>query len=685
MLIPVENFKRVYGKGNDDVILSKAIENKFGGAAAHYISKLMDDIQKPKDTLDQNILTRLHGNYMGAVLMINPGSAIKQFAALPTAFKYFGISNVAKAPAVSLAKGKQLVEKYSKYTPYMWYREKGNGTVVAEVSKQLSLTNRLGDSLDIMGEVDRFVVNSLLYAAEEHVSKTRSDLEFDSEEFKKEVARQFERAVDESQPNNMVTSKPQFVRNQVLRTLSLNAFISQNMAMGNGIIDSGMEYAARIHEAKESKSEEAKKAKHEAGLKFASHVIGTVLSGALLGLLKQLADLIIYHKWDDAKDEEGKTSWLKIAEKWRDDSLEAIVGAFAQGDYIYNTLKTLIFKEGSLNNLEVMSLGTVNDILKNVNKGNLYKAWGLFVDAAGLPLLGGNNIQRMLKGLTLTGIDFFVGDSSPFEHTIFKNNGEVDTQFFGDFIVDYMKNGNKEEADKYVKLWQNELVSSGKSENEAMSIIKNKLADVLAKTDDDVTDAFIAHMNGETTKYKKLFDKLEGYGFDPSDIDKAIDGVKSDIFAAMKKSGVEKADAKDDLMGQGFSEEAANKLSEEYLKPAKEQKDSAFDDTSEGKKVKFSNKDGLTALKNGDKKTYEQIREYIVEHDSNVENNEAFDKMMRSLTYTGDIVDGYLEAMDNKNEAEREKYKKQLINIYGSWDDAGKVVLKRDKNKRKNK
>ena len=101
--------------------------------------------------------------------------------------------------------------------------------------------------------------------------------------------------------------------------------------------------------------------------------------------------------------------------------------------------------------------------------------------------------------------------------------------------------------------------------------------------------------------------------------------------------------------------------------------------------MKFSNKDGLTALKNGDKKTYEQIREYIVESDSNVENNEAFDKMMRSLTYTGDIVDGYLEAMDNKNEAEREKYKKQLINIYGSWDDAGKVVLKRDKSKRKKK
>ena len=171
-----------------------------------------------------------------------------------------------------------------------------------------------------------------------------------------------------------------------------------------------------------------------------------------------------------------------------------------------------------------MSLGTVNDILKNVNKGNLYKAWGLFVDAAGLPLLGGNNIQRMLKGLTLTGIDFFVGDSSPFEHTIFKNNGELDTQFFGDFIVDYMKNGNKEEADKYVKLWQNELVSSGKSENEAMSIIKNKIAAVLTQTDSDVTDAFVAHMNGDTTKYKKLFDKLEGYGFDPSDIDKAIDG-----------------------------------------------------------------------------------------------------------------------------------------------------------------
>lgn len=680
MIIPVENFKRVFGKGNDNIVLSEAIKQKFGSAATHYISKLMDDIQAPKNKLDENIITRLHGNYMGAVLMINPGAVIKQFAAFPTAFKYFGVSNVTKAVPVSLAKGKSLVEKYSEYTPYMWYRENGNGTIIAETSRQLSLTGKAESWLDIMGKADRFVVNCLLYAAEEHVRQTRSDLEFDSDEFKKEVARQFERAVDESQPNNMVTSKPQFVRNQALRMLSMNAFISQNMAMGNGIIDSGMEFAARLSDYKANKNAENAEAAKKAAKGFASHIVGTLLSSGLLKALEILAALFFYHKWDDTKDEEGKTSWNKICEQWLSGIGENFAGAFAQGDTIYRIMT------GKWENLEVMSLSAINDIAKSVKSGDIVKAWGRIADALGLPLVLGNNIQRNVRGLWLTASDLFNG-SYPIGggHSIYKNNGELDTQFFGDFIVDYMKNGNKEEADKYVKLWQNELVSSGKSENEAMSIIKNKIAAVLTQTDSDVTDAFVAHMNGDTTKYKKLFDKLEGYGFDPSDIDKAIDGVKSDIFAAMKKSGVEKADAKDDLMGQGFSEEAANKLSEEYLKPAKEQKDSAFDDTSEGKKVKFSNKDGLTALKNGDKKTYEQIREYIVESDSNVENNEAFDKMMRSLTYTGDIVDGYLEAMDNKNEAEREKYKKQLINIYGSWDDAGKVVLKRDKNKRKKK
>ena len=687
MMIPVENFKRVYGKGNDDVILSKALSDKFGSSANHYIAKLMDDIQTPKNTLDENILTWLHGNYMGAVLMLNPGSAIKQFAALPTGFKYFGISNVAKAPAVGLVKGKQLVEKYSKYTPYMWYRENGNGTIVAETSKQLGFTRKMSDWFDLMGKTDRFVVNSLLYAAEQHVKKT-TELEFGSEEFNKEVARQFEQAIDESQPNNMVTSQPQFVRNKVLRTLSLNAFLSQNMAMGNGVIDSGMELAARIHDNKVNKSAESKKAVKAAALKFARHIIGVLLSGALYGLLKQIADLIIYHKWDDTKDEEGKTSLAKIAEKYVNDSLEAIAGAFAQGDYLYGTIKTLITGEGDITKLEAMNLGTLNDIADNVKKGDYWKVAALVSDALGIPIPLGSNVQRLWKSGASYITDIKEGDTLPAiigDHTIVKNNGKLDTNNFGYYVADYVRSGNKEEAEKYINLWKGELMSQGKSEDEATEIIKGKLADVLAKTDDDVTDAFVAYTNGDFKKYDVLYEKLHGYGFDQSDVEKAVGKVKKLIFKAMKDAGVEGDEAKDDLIAQGFNEKAAGELAEEYNKQPEEQPDDVLSDTGEGKKYKKAN--AFKALTSGDKEAYEDIKDYLVEK-GKVEDGEKLDKDMQSLTYTGKLIDSYLEALDaeykDKSQKEkREELKEQLLNIYGSWDKASAAIKKRQKQKQK--
>lgn len=64
--------------------------DKYGKAAEHYIDKLMGDLQKSKDTIDNNLLTRMQGNYMGAALLLNPGAMIKQFAAFPTANAYFG-------------------------------------------------------------------------------------------------------------------------------------------------------------------------------------------------------------------------------------------------------------------------------------------------------------------------------------------------------------------------------------------------------------------------------------------------------------------------------------------------------------------------------------------------------------------------------------------------------------------
>lgn len=687
MLIPVENFKRIYGKGNDDTTVRGAIEKKFGAEAVKYINKLMDDIQKPKNTLDQNLLTRIHGNYMGAVLFMNPGATLKQFAAYPTAFKYFGVKNVCASIPRGFVKGKDIVDKYSEYTPYMWYRENGNGTIVAEVSKQLSLTNKTNDFFDWMGKADRLVVNSLLYAAEDHVKQARKDLEFDSAEFCEEVARQFEKAVDESQPNNMITSKPQFIRNETLRILSLNAFLNQNMAMGNGIIDSYMEWQAMRREYKVSGDEGIKSQIKTSRNKFLANIIGVLLSGALLSTLKQLADLFFYHKWDDTKDEHGKTSWAKIGERWLKDFESAVTGAFAQGDFLYSVL-TAKWNGESAPELEAMSLETINNIVKCAYNFDFLKLWSLIADAAGIPLAFGNSITRILKGVSLSVMDTAQGGTYPMNpndpHTIFKNNGQLDTTYFPYYIIEYTKEGKKEEAQKYEKMWQD----SGKS----MDDIKNELAEKLAETDEDVTKAFVAFRNGDSKEYSHLFDKLVGYGFDSADVGKAIkNGVKRILFKDMREREVGSDDAKTDLMQQGFNENAARSLAEEYNgQTDSDQPDSAFEETGDDKKIKWQVKDGVEALKNGDRDTYNEIRAYVVNHDSGIADNAAFDQKTRSMTYTRDIIAGYLKALDEEHktgskekESERKRYQEQLKNIYGNWSEAADAIKRYQKSQKK--
>ena len=689
MLMPVENFKRIYTISGGDMTLEGALAEKFGGSAGKYIAHLMDDIQKPKDMRDENILVRAGGHLMSSVLMLNPGATIKQFAAYPTAFKYFGITNVSKAIPASVIKGKKLVEKYSEYTPYMWYRENGNGAVVADVSRQLSLRNKINNFFDIMGKTDKFVVNSLLYAAQEHVRKKRGDLAFDSEEFKQEVARQFENAIDESQPNNMLTSKPQFVRNNTLRTLSLNAFLSQNMAMGNGVIDSVLELAVRTNEFRTLKTEESKKAFAAAVKKFFSHSFGVVLSGAFLSALKQIADLLIYHKWDDTKDEEGKTAWDKIAGRWFGDFVESVAGAFAQGDFIVNTIASIFSGDpGRYNSLSVRSLGKLDELVKSVQQGNYLKFYGAVMDMSGLPLLGGNNIQRLLKGTSLTAKDIILGNAYPIGagYTVFKNNGELDTKALSYHVVERIKNGEKNKAEDYVKLWREDIVSNkGKSAEDANAEIKDKLAEALAESDDDVTEMAVARENESYGEYDRLFEKITGYGFDPADVEKAADKALTLIRKEIKENGAEDIEA--ELERRGFNSEAVRKLMKkwrfdninELMEDVFDKEEaSPFDDTSSGKAVQYTVRDGFNALKNGDD-TLDDIREYVVEHSESISTAEEFDKRIRSGTYVNPLIKEYLEALDGKDEERRSELKKQLVNIFGSWNEASGAIKKYQK------
>lgn len=677
---PIENFKKVYNWINTNSIngttLHEAIMDKYGKAAEHYIDKLMGDLQKSKDTIDNNLLTRMQGNYMGAALLLNPGAMIKQFAAFPTANAYFGTKNVATASAGGMWRVD--LEKYAEYTPYLWYRAEGNGTVVGELSREAGVVGGTKSKMDIMGKVDRYVVGCLLKAAELHVEQT-TKLKKGSDAFYKEVVRQFEKCVDETQPNNMVTSKPQFIRNNYLKILSMNAFRSQTMAIGNTIIDSYMEYRTRSNDYKLSKSAENKSAKKVAMKKFAKSLIGATESALLIGGLTTLVNMLLWHKWDDERDDKGNVTAENIFKSVLDYSMESFAGTFTFGDTAYSAIAHMIDNDRPFYGLDSMSLENVNNFIENISKGKYILAATLLGDCFGFPA---SNIKRMALSLTSYFTDLTKGRGE----IISDNKGNINTTVLVPLMINATIDGDANKAQYYEQLYVNTIMNTkGKTEKEARDMLEQKVITALSKNNDDVEKAAVARANGDLNTYESLINKVSSYGFGKDDVIKASDKVISNIIANMKKEGItDEDDAKSDLVdNQGFTEQGAEYVWKKMSSSVDNEKseESIFDSTGNDDTLMYKYTDAFEYLKNGDTENYEKVEKYLMEHKGKTKNQ--MKKLMQSASRTDPIFEKYIEASKNNDADTTHTLYRQLLNIYGSESKFKSALRKyRDKIKK---
>jgi hypothetical protein len=660
---PIENFKKVYNWINTNSLngttLHEAIMDKYGEVAEHYIDKLMGDLQKSKDTIDNNLLTRMQGNYMGAVLLLNPGAMIKQFAAFPTANAYFGTKNVAIASAGGMWKVN--LEKYAEYTPYLWYRAEGNGTVVGELSKKAGVVGGLKDKIDIMGKVDKYVVGCLLKAAELHVEQT-TKLKKGSDAFYKEVVRQFEKCVDETQPNNMVTSKPQFIRNNYLKILSMNAFRSQTMAIGNTIIDSYMEYRTRSNDYKLSKSAENKSAKKVAMKKFAKSLIGATESALLIGGLTTLVNMLLWHKWDDERDDKGNVTAENIFKSILDYSIESLAGTFTFGDTAYSAIAHRIDNDRPFYGLDAMSLENVNNFVENISKGDYILAATLLGDCFGLPA---SNIKRMALSLTSYFTDLTKGRGE----IISDNKGNINTTVLVPLMINATIDGDANKAQYYEQLYVNTIMDTkGKTEKEARDMLEQKVITALSKNNDDIEKAAVARANGDLNTYESLINKVSSYGFGKDDVIKASNKVISNIIANMTKEGITDEDAaKSDLVdNQGFTEQGAEYVWKKMSSSVDDEKseESIFDSTGNDDTLMYKYTDAFEYLKNGDTANYEKVEKYLMEHKGKTKNQ--MKKLMQSASRTDPMFEQYISASKSNDADTTHTLYRQLLNIYGS-------------------
>ncbi len=660
---PIENFKKVYNWINANSLngatLHEAIMHKYGKAAEHYIDKLMGDLQKSKDTIDNNLLTRMQGKYMGAVLLLNPGAMIKQFAAFPTANAYFGAKNVAIASAGGMWRVN--LEKYAEYTPYLWYRAEGNGTVVGELSKRAGVVGGLKDKIDIMDKVDRYVVGCLLKAAELHVEQT-TNLKKGSDAFYKEVVRQFEKCVDETQPNNMVTSKPQFIRNNYLKILSMNAFRSQTMAIGNTIIDSYMEYRTKSSNYKSAKTAENKSAKKAAMKKFAKSLIGATESALLIGGLTTLVNMFLWHKWDDERDDKGNVTAENIFKNILDYSMESFAGTFTFGDTAYSAIAHMIDNDRPFYGLDSMSLENVNNFIENISKGDYISAATLLGDCFGLPA---SNIKRMALSLTSYFTDLTKGRGE----IISDNKGNINTTVLVPLMINATIDGDTDKAQYYEQLYVNTIMETkGKTEKEARDMLEQKVITALSKNNDDIEKAAVARANGDLNTYESLINKVSSCGFNKNDVIKASDKVVNNIIANMKKAGITDEDAaKSDLVdNQGFTEQGAEYVWKKMSSSTDEEKseESIFDSTGNDDTLMYKYTDAFEYLKNGDTANYEKVEKHLMEHKGKTKNQ--MKKLMQSASRTDPMFEQYISASKGNDADTTHTLYRQLLNIYGS-------------------
>lgn len=670
LLIPIENFKKVYNYSDGSATLHSTIKERYGVSAEHYIDKLIGDLQNRADTTDRTILDKIQSNFMGMKIAFNFGSMIKQVSAFPLANRYFGAKNVSLA-AMNLFRNKVDVDLYDKYTSYLWYRKEGNGTVIGELSKEMSLTNKGMGFLDIVGKMDNRVVTSLLYAAELHVEQT-TDLKRGTDAFYREVARQFEKCIDETQPNNMITSKPQYLRNKALRLLSFNAFRSQNMAIGNTMLDSFLEMKARMNDYKNNSTVEAKKAMKEAILKFVSCCAGAFCSHLLLAALSLLSMAGLYHRWDDLFDDEGNISAKNIGLSYINEVLNGIFGSFAMGDYLYDAVSSAIDKDKTFYGLQVMSVDSINDMIQNITSGNYWEFVKVFFDCVGVPV---TNAARLITSAMAYSKDLTNG------RIITDNKGNVNTDYLHYYIVEDKKSGNDTRAEHYENMWKEILIEEkGKTGSEATDYIKSKIVTALS-ADDDIEEAGVAKANGNLADYEKYRQKVIDYGFDSKDVQKAIDRfIKSE--AKLVSEIEDNEDRKQELIDNGFNEKGAefviNKINESKSDD-ETGSTSVFDDTSEENElVMYRYSDLFDALINGDTENYSMIENYLIEKGGKTK--QEIKSAMRSTSRTDKLWGEYIEASTGNDRQRTRELVTQLTRIYGSWENA-KTALKKYQNK----
>jgi hypothetical protein len=496
LAIPIRNFNKVYNFNSNDYrdSVKESINLQKGAGATKYIENLLTDLQGNRN--DGTFFDTLKGNFAASTLTANLGVAMKQASSFPTAAAVLGpdaIKHVAGSwdgldllrtilfPVFGKSKTTQSqMELINKYSPLIKYRNKGNSTQeLGDLQKQhtvldkFKLTRLLKKfTFNWIQDIDTTTVTKLWKAAEYRVSKD-TDLKYGTDEYYKEVAKWFNKAVEETQPNYTTLQRPDILRNPNALVKALTMFKTQSFQNQGIIVDSFGNLRAKAEEYKANPTEENKAKVKEARGKF-NQSVGAVVTGQMLFAVMGFVALVIKHRPDKYRDENGDLTPESIASGIMKDFGSALSGMFLGGSEAYDFINSVVtggrYYGISVPSVEAVS-DTLNDIQKLVNTNfDDFNKW--FTNAkrvaedgailTGLPL---KNYEDLLNGIYLR-----VKDMLLYQNPLALEAGyERTSKQYSNKLYEALESGNQ---DMFEKTYNN-MLNNGYSEED----IYNKQGD----------------------------------------------------------------------------------------------------------------------------------------------------------------------------------------------------------------
>ena len=571
LAIPIRNFNKIMnvstykategdsealgGKGwTVDTSVKREIKEIWGDRTQKYIDDMLADLQQARRH-EATLYDKLRGNYAGAVLTANASVIIKQTSAYPMCAAITGWSPTLKAMFRGgkhnwiLSKADQ--DLINEYTPIYWERNKGNSTrELAEIREYGTGITKLAPVRlvkDAIQKVDMAMVGRFWYAAQYYVNSTQKDLakKFKADPTNKrlrdlyytEVAKVFDRCVEETQSTNMTLQNADIMRNTNAGTKIITMFMGQGLQNFGIVYDNLNNLRAKRAQYKNGQIE--KEDFTQAKKDLANAISSQLVSAAVFAGLAIVARALL-HRMNPYRDDKEEITGETILAKWGDDFLDNVIGSVPLGSLAYEWASAAIsaatgngwVRPYGQNDIVLQSLSdlessTVN-LFKAISKGEGIGEAINDVAKDGSKLFGvpWENVSNIFEG-TMKHIQDVTEGEGPLSFTSDQKNPAAAKVI--NYLTEAIQQKNDAAVEKYVEM----LYDLGKNAKDINGLLAKPL-----KQDETVKEAAAAKEQGDLVTYEKTITDFEKKGYPRDAVIKAING----IITANKKKKEEKPD-----------------------------------------------------------------------------------------------------------------------------------------------